>query len=275
MKGQYKIIACDLDGTLLDHDMNVSKENWEAIRRLGEKGVLFVPASGRAMYEMPRAVWDSPYVRYLIHSDGAAVYDKETGESIRLGMSREKSRRMMAILGEYETDISIRHGGHAYEDAKNHNPEFHIYHRMSPYWWEFAMEYFEPVEDFDRFCDFEDGIDMACVFFHNEDERLECRQRFLELGGYGVASSDPCNLEIFDERAGKGSALLCLAERLGIDPAKTIAVGDSLNDRDMVIKAALGLAMSNACEELKALADAVVCNNDEHVMDYILKNYIQ
>ncbi len=271
----YWIVASDLDGTLLNSEMRVSRENEEAIRRMVAEGVYFVPSSGRSLYEMPREVVECPYVRYLIHSDGAAVYDKVTGESIRLAMTREKSRQMMEILSEYEVDISTRHDGHCYVDARKHTREYHYDHRMDEYWVNFVMDYFEPIENFDRVCDFEDGIEMVCVFFKDAGELEECRRRFREMGGYGIASSDPANLEIYDERAGKGSALLCLARKLGIDPSQTIAVGDSLNDRDMVIKAGLGLAMENACEELKAVAKEVVCNNEEHVMGYILEHYIQ
>ena len=270
---QYKIIASDLDGTLLKDDMTVSRENWEAVRRMTEAGVLFVPASGRAVLEMPRAIVESPYVRYLIHSDGSAVYDKETGRSIRLAMTPEQSRRMMAVLSEYKVDISVRHHGHCYVDPKKHTREYHYAHRMSDYWVDFVMEYFEPLEDFDRATDFEDGIDMVCVFFQSAEEREECRRRFLEMGGYGISGSDPANLEIYDERAGKGSALLALAEELGIDRSETLSVGDSPNDLDMIRKAGIGLAVSNACDALKADATTVICSNEEHAMEYIEKNY--
>ena len=74
--------------------------------------------------------------------------------------------------------------------------------------------------------------------------------------------------------AGKGNALLLLAELLGVDRNATIAVGDSTNDCTMVETAGLGLAMDNAVPKLKAVADAVVCNNRDHVVKYILEHYI-
>lgn len=270
---QYKIIASDLDGTLLNKDMHVSPENFEAIRQLVAEGVLFVPASGRAMYEMPREVWDCPYARYLIHSDGAVIHDKETGESIRLSMSREKSDTVMAMLKEYDTDPSVRHCGHCYMDAKTNTEDFHRYNRMNEEWVSFSMSCFEAVENFDELCASMDAIDMVCVFFHSPEEQAECKRRLTEMGGFLIASSHEANLEIMDERAGKGSALLHLADRLGIDRSATIAVGDSPNDMDMVSKAGLGLAMGNACEELKAMAQRVICTNEEHVMVYLREHY--
>ena len=85
----------------------------------------------------------------------------------------------------------------------------------------------------------------------------------------------PDNLEICSIRAGKGTALLALAQKIGIDPAATIAIGDGTNDADNLQKAGLGLAVSNADPLLLPYADQIICSNDEHVMDYILKNIIK
>ena len=77
------------------------------------------------------------------------------------------------------------------------------------------------------------------------------------------------------KNAGKGNALYALAEHLNIPYEQTIAVGDSTNDSQMVEMAGLGLAMDNAFDELKAIADETICNNEHHAIDYILKNYIK
>lgn len=269
----YKIIASDLDGTLLNGRLQVSEENWNAIRRMSEMGILVVPSSGRTLYEIPKEILESPLMRYIIHSDGAAIYDKETGESIRFALSREKSAKLMEIVSEYDVDVSVRNGGHSYTDAKKHTEEYHYAHRMDKTWVDFSFEFHETVEEFEEFCRTIDGIDMACVFFRDSAEQEECCGRVAKMNGVAICSSDPANLEFHDIRAGKGNALLCLAERLGIDPADTVAVGDSPNDLDMIQKAALGLAVENACEELRSATDEIVCSNEEHVMDYILNKY--
>ena len=73
---EYKIVASDLDGTLLQYDGRVSAENWRAIEEMGKMGVQFVPASGRSFNEMPDELRESPLIRYYITSDGTTVYDK-------------------------------------------------------------------------------------------------------------------------------------------------------------------------------------------------------
>ena len=87
--------------------------------------------------------------------------------------------------------------------------------------------------------------------------------------------SNPTIIVIFSADAGKGHALWKLADALGIDRADTIAVGDTLNDIDNIRCAGLGLAMDNAMDALKAEADAVICNNEEHAIAYILEHYIK
>ena len=67
---KYKMVACDLDGTLLNSEFHVSQENKNAIKELSEKGIHFVPCTGRTLSEM-REVANIPEVRYIIYSSGA------------------------------------------------------------------------------------------------------------------------------------------------------------------------------------------------------------
>ena len=68
---------------------------------------------------------------------------------------------------------------------------------------------------------------------------------------------------------------MTLADMLGVDRKATIGVGDSLNDVALIESAALGLVVSNACEELKLIADKVICSNEEHSLAYINKHYFR
>ena len=66
-----------------------------------------------------------------------------------------------------------------------------------------------------------------------------------------------------------------LADMLGVDIADTISIGDSDNDESMILAAGLGLAVSNAWDSLKAVANGVICSNDEHAVAYVLAHYLQ
>ena len=117
-------------------------------------------------------------------------------------------------------------------------------------------------------------IEMICIFFESDEALLECKRIFLESDKLCVAQSDKNNLEIYSSTAGKGNTLTALATALGVKRSELIAVGDSNNDITLLKAAGLGLAMNNASDELKAIADKVICNNSEHCAKYILENYI-
>ena len=272
--GTYQMLFSDLDGTLLSGVEQISEENRAAIREMTARGVHFVPSSGRTLHELPMAVRELPEVRYFLCSDGAVIYDKETNTFHTTGMNAALTARVRAVLEEYETNYSVRHRGHAYVDAARHTEEEYVYHRLSPAYRRFIAYYDEPVADFDTFCRSLDEVEMICAFFHDPQERAACKARLEATGDVLVVSSDPHNIEVICKDAGKGNGILRLADMLGIDRAATIAVGDTINDATAIAAAGLGLAMGNAVEELKAMADAVICRYDEHAMAYIAEHYI-
>ncbi len=270
----YRIIASDLDGTLLGADYTVSKENWEAIARMGERGVWFVPASGRAYGEMPAELLESPLIRYYITSDGATVYDKQTDTTYELPMPRELGWQVLDKLYQYPVCLMVHADTRAYVEAATHDPADYAAFHMSPYWVDFAMDKETPVADLKRFIYGLPALQSVVAFFKNEEDLNACRAYFETFPTLIVAQTDSHNLEIFSATAGKGNALLLLAELLSVERAETIAVGDSTNDYTMLQAAGLGLAMANAVPELKAVADAVICDYRDHGMKYILEQYI-
>ncbi|MBQ7935727.1 MAG: HAD family phosphatase [Clostridia bacterium] len=273
---KYKIVASDLDGTLLNTRVEISKENLAAIKEMTEMGVLFVPSSGRAYTEIPEKVRSIPGARYIICSDGATVYDQQEHQHLcHCYMEKELSKTVLDILNEYQTVLTVRYDGKCYVDAAKHDWTIYEEHRLSKNYQEFIYEHDIPVKDYNTFCYNLPHIEMICVFFKSNREMAECKERLLATGLLQVAPSEPYDFEIFHKDAGKGNALLRLADHLGIPKEATIGVGDSLNDLDHIRKAGLGLAMENAFEALKVEADKIICNNDEHAMKYILENFLK
>ncbi|MBR2010509.1 MAG: HAD family phosphatase [Clostridia bacterium] len=270
----YKILSCDLDGTLFDHGKHVSEENDRAMRALTARGCLFVINTGRTYSEIPKELREHPAVQYIICSDGAAIYDKKNNTRLSLCMENEVSNQVLDILDDYDTSLTLRKDGSCYVDAATHNDADYIAHHANSAWRYFFYTYGVPKENFKGFCREATQTEMICPFFANADERAEAAERLAALESVQLASTADANLEIFSKKAGKGNALLHLAAQLGIDRAQTIAVGDSTNDSDMILKAGLGLAMENACPELKSIADAVICKNTDHAVPYILRHYL-
>ena len=270
----YKIIATDLDGTLLNDRDQISKENQEAIQWLSEHGVYVVPASGRAYTEMPLALRESPLFRYYITSDGTTVYDKETDTTHEMTLPRELGHLVLDKLYQYPMCMMLHAKTDSYVDAATNNEEDYIRVNMDKRWRDFIYEMDPAVEDFKKFA-YEITYQSAVPFFERMEDLEECRRYFLSNPELLVVQSDPYNLEVFSAKAGKGNALMLLSDLLGVDRKATIAVGDSTNDCTMVEAAGLGLAMKNAVPELKAVADEVICYYNEHNIQYILEHYIK
>ena len=97
----YKLIASDLDGTLLKQDMTVSPENAAAIQKITDGGTIFVASSGRTLYEIPKCVRDNPNIRYMTYSNGTAVFDKLKGvDIISNRISKECASKVFDILSD-------------------------------------------------------------------------------------------------------------------------------------------------------------------------------
>jgi len=274
MERTYKIIASDLDMTLLNNACEVSPKNWAAIQRMHQLGVHFVPASGRSFEEMPKDLRNCPAIRYYISSDGSVIYDKVTGTSHELALSRELGHEVLDKLYSYPVCIMLHAENRSYVEESTHHADHYRAFHMNQIWVNFALEYDKPISDLKSFAYSLPTIQSFCVFFQNMEDLLECKAWIEQDERLLVAQTDPCNLEIFSARAGKGNAIRFLAEILSVPVEETIAVGDSTNDMTMIQAAGLGLAMENAVPELKAAADAIICSNQEHGIDYILRNYI-
>ena len=104
-------------------------------------------------------------------------------------------------------------------------------------------------------------IEKFCMFFENAEAAEAALPRFYALEGVEVVQGSPDNIEVTAKGVDKGSALLALADRLGIPHECTLAVGDSDNDRAMLEKAGVAAVMANGMERVKQLAD-IVSEND-------------
>lgn len=272
---EYKIVASDLDGTLLDSNGKLSKENLEAISSLNERGVLFVPASGRSLSEIPAEIREHPSIRYIIHSSGAVVYDKLTDERISFCFPKELSCEIMSLLFGIDCHLTVRHRGRMFTSLDKMNEEsFRKYKVWKPHE-DLLRRVGEPITDFkERFLSAED-VEMISVFIGDNDRFLALKSRLSEIPDVNVASACAYNIELTYSKAGKGNALSALAKKLNIPICETVAVGDSENDLPMVLAAGLGLAVENADESLKKYADRVICSNDYGILKYLLETDFQ
>ena len=275
----YRLIASDLDGTLLGRDQKVSPENKAAIATLSEMGVHFVPSTGRCFSELPEDVRNFETVRYYSTSDGAAVYDKYSGKPIVTRyIPSELVNYVMDVMADYDVYHMVHSGGDSYYDLEKHNEDYIAHTRLNPYFRVLIEKENIPkasTREYEQFVRASEEVELFCSFFASDADMEECRKRLLATGKLAVAQSDKCNLEVYSVDAGKGNALAALADALGVNIADTVAMGDSTNDLSLLGSAGLALAMENACDELKSAADAILCHYSEHCAKVLLERYFK
>lgn len=271
-----KLVAFDLDDTLIGSDGQIVPANLRALEQLAAAGVTAAAVTGRTFYEMPAELRFNPLVPYAVYGDGAAAVNAAGETLFSSYYCREKALAVLHLLQQYDTMIEVFYGGRPYAPADKLNPSVYDYYRIEPIYHPVMAESRVPCTDFETLLSGEEKTEMFNIFFHLDEERRLFIDRAAELFPELICTySMQSNLEILRRGVDKGSALQKLAERLGIAPEQVIAVGDSRNDLSMIRYAGTGLAVANACDALKQAADAVACASDDGVLDYIYHHYIK
>ena len=270
----YKLIAADLDKTLLTTDMRVSTKNLSAISEYTRAGGVFSVSSGRTFYAIPKEIIANSDIRYYSVSNGAVVYDKKLNKNvISHHIPTDAMNKLMDLAEELNFLSATQAGLRPYVDSKHFEDEDNTYN-IDDYYLE-LLEFYEPLRNYTSVCRNMNDVECLLFFFATDEEMNACIERLKDIKEVSYTSSVARELEIYAYDAGKGTTLIELAEYLNIPVSEVIAVGDSKNDITMIEAAGLGLATGNAMDSLKEVANGVICTNDEHIMPYILDKYIR
>lgn len=268
-----RIIALDLDGTLLDSEKRLSVVNRAALERAAERGVLIVPTTGRFFGMMPPAVRDLPFVRYAITINGAQVYDRETDTAIvRDEIPLDMALGVMEVLDRFDViyDCYRQNWGWMTAALQEKAADY----ATNEHYLKMVREFRKPVSELKAHlkATANDGDVQKIMLFARNTQvsdlssqvldaiRLELAARFPEIK---VTSSTWNNIELNIRTAHKGNALKRFAEHLGLGLANCMAFGDGMNDFTMVEAAGLGVAMANAEPEVKRVAKWIAPSNDD------------
>ncbi|WP_028547345.1 Cof-type HAD-IIB family hydrolase [Paenibacillus sp. UNC451MF] len=242
--GNFKLVALDMDGTFLMEDKTISVENRKAVKAAAEAGVTVMFATGRGI---PNVL---PYVEELnLQSPIVAV----NGSEVWSAPGKLHSRNMF-------------------------NPELIIQMRelalkYDTWYWAYSVNGLFNKERWTNKVWDEQWLKFG-YYYEDEPTLNAIRERMIEWGEMEVTNSHPCNIELNPKGISKASGLRQVCELLGIEMSQVIAMGDSLNDVTMIREAGLGVAMGNAQDSVKSLADVVTVTNEEHGVARIIEQYI-
>ena len=271
---KIRLIATDMDGTFLDDEKQIPEANWQALLACAARGIQIVPATGRTVRGIPDRIRTLPGVRYAITTNGAVVADlKEDRIISTCRIPVDTALRVLEMARDSGADLMYD----AYMDGIGCTTQYFYDHAeryaVSAGVAALIRKTRRVVPDNIRYVkEMGKEIDKINMFFTDMEARKRMRVSLGQIPGILVTSSIPNNLEINAAGADKGSALLRLAEFLGIGREETMAFGDGENDLSMLRASGLGVAMENGEEQVKQAADFVtVSNNDAGVASAIRK----
>ena len=264
MEPRIRIIALDLDGTLLNSRKELTPRSRYALERAAEAGCEIVPTTGRFYLGMPECIRDLPFIRYAITINGAEVSDVREGRTLL--RAEIPCDQAVAIMAHFDTlpgiyDCYMDNWGWMTKDMQDRVEEF----VDLPAYIKMIREIRKPVPELKAYLlETGHGIQKTQFFTQDQAVRSELLQTLPErFSGVIATSALDCNVEVNQIHANKGEALLALAAHLKIPREATCAFGDGLNDVTMLKEAGLGVAMANSCPEALEAADAVTASCDE------------
>ena len=274
MKYKVRMIAFDLDGTLLTTDKRLTDETRRTLEQAAKRGILLVPATGRPLTGMPAEVLGIAGVRYAITANGARVVSAEDGKILREKLiSVEKARKVLDIYGEYDTLREIYYDGQGYMEARQMEQLDHYV--PDPNMAKYMRNTRKCVPDLmEKFRQENRAMDKVQAVFACAGEKEQAFRRIREMEGVEATGALSYNIEVTAGGINKGEALLWLAGELGIDREEILAFGDGANDADMIRAAGIGAAMEVSVPEVRAAADILAGSNDEDGVVRAIQRYI-
>jgi Cof subfamily protein (haloacid dehalogenase superfamily) len=256
-KSAIRLFAIDVDGTLLDSAHELKPAVRAAVCRLAASGVLTVLATARGPQAVRDIVRQFDFMPWLIGFSGAWVGELDSG-SLRPANARF-DRRIPAGLARSIVSTAI-----AYDVEPNlFTPESWQVRALTPeILEECAIVNLKPVVSTELKRVGEDPSKIMLISRLDQTERL--KQIEQSLRGVSTATFSKKNyLEIIPAGVNKATALVALARLLGVELTEVAAIGDAPNDLEMLSEAGLAIAMGNASDRVKAVADLVVGSNDD------------
>lgn len=261
----YKLIAIDLDDTLLRDDLQVTSGTIDAITAAISQGVTVTLATGRSFpsaqkiaaqvgLNVPIITYQGSLIKNLI--DGRVLYER--------AVPPEAARYIYEYSEKHGLHLQLYFGDGLY--VKEDNEKIKSYTRLTSLPYKVAENFRELV-----------SMPQTKMLIIDEPARLdqiaeELRESLKDQ--VHITKSKAHYLEFLHKEGNKGAAVSFLADHIGCQMDQVIAIGDSWNDREMLEVAGLGVAMGNAIDDLKEIADYVTLTNNEEGVKHVIEKFV-
>ena len=258
-----RLLAMDIDGTILTREKQLTDRTKAAIEAATDAGIAVALVTGRPYYGIPEELMSLRGLGYIISSNGAVTTDLQENKLLRTAnLDPEYAQEIISVPRIYDLVYVVFLNGIGYSELEpfdRHirmidNPGIETYIRKSR-----RITY-----DMDGLIrQAENGIENIWLIAHDQDERNALNREIHEKWDVRTVLTGKTDVEIGSPLADKGMALSELAAGLGIEKKNILAMGDSGNDLGMLKAAGVAVAMGNAEENVKRLADMVTGSNSE------------
>ncbi|MFD1900467.1 Cof-type HAD-IIB family hydrolase [Enterococcus termitis] len=273
-----KLIASDMDGTLLDSKMGISKDNASAIREAERLGIEFMVATGRAYTEAKPALDEAGIECAMITLNGAKVFDKAGNSLFTAGIEKKTTAEIMDILDANQVyfEVSTNKGIFSeHQEKRIENFAAHIATTMPHLTYKVAIAMavahlslldINYIDDIRALLQQDDIEILKIIGFSMEGPNVlaPTSAQIRQIPDLVVTSSAQNNIEVNHKNAQKGIAVAHVAKDRGISEKEVMTIGDNFNDVSMLQWAGVSFAMGNAELEVKDHAKYVTSTNLEN-----------
>lgn len=264
----YKLIAIDMDGTLLKDNKTISDENIKAVKSASQNGVKVALATGRPIKGIEKYLRQLDLIsdsNYAVAFNGAVVENTKNHKVIsEILLSPDDIKYIHKLSMTINVNIQIALKESSITPVRNKYSELDA--RLNN-----ITLYIDNLENMS-----EDEHILKAMFM---DDDCKLSHGIPKLPNdiyekYTVVRSEPWILEFMNKSANKGEGVKTLAEKFKIDRSEVICIGDSFNDIHMIKYAGLGVAMGNALPEIKEHSDYITKTNEENGVAHIIDKFI-
>jgi Cof subfamily protein (haloacid dehalogenase superfamily) len=272
-----RLLAIDVDGTLLDGRGTVPPDNLDAVREAARRGLHVAVVTGRSLPYACQAVEALPEPLILICYNGAVTRARDGRTFAVRPLDAEVARRLLVATRDCRSSTLMQFdhdgaGQTVFDRMSWDQPNRRGYYAR-------ISHLVRQVEDLETALDGPPPVQVAFNGPVNEMEALRARVLALDLGGVSVSltsypARDFALVDVNASVATKGHALADVARQFGVDRHEVFAIGDNHNDLDMLQWAGTAVVMGNAEPELRSLGFPVTASHDEAGLAVALRRYV-